>query len=227
MIAIPQPRLWSPRLGPWWRLPRFDSLLMSHLKKGAGGHLLKNAAGHLVKDCGSGSNCNCEIAECSNNPISATVTLSMSSWGSTFCGLFGGIYGSQTQINLSGLNGDWTVDCFPTYGYSSTFSGTVPWTRYAGPGCTGAVTASGTASFTASIQLFSGLGGCADTAYFVNISIYDSAMFGSAVDVFYQVKCRTGTNCALAAEIFDANEYSYLGSLFDATLSFTSDFPCT
>jgi len=78
MLAIPTPKLWQPRSGPWWRMP--SVLSMAHLKKGASGHLLKTSTGHLSKGCGGYTTC-CDISDGST----WTITTASSGVDSSTC----------------------------------------------------------------------------------------------------------------------------------------------
>lgn len=96
MLAIPAPKLWTPRRGSWWRLPRFDSLEMAHLKKSAAtGHLLKTATGHLSKGCGGiGDLCYC-VGETARVVLSGVTSV-------TSCEIRFGLFRSKISAAIDG-----------------------------------------------------------------------------------------------------------------------------
>lgn len=132
MLAIPQtPKLWTPRRGRWWRLPRFDVLNMAHIKKSAStGHLLKTATGHLTKGCSSPT----DLCYCSGETCRLVIT-GVTSY--TTCTYYDPYY-KKVSSDINGTyDVPFTSSGFPNCNYQLTTSLTTG--RYFDASCSSAV----------------------------------------------------------------------------------------
>jgi hypothetical protein len=63
------PTLWTPRAGPWWRLPRWDALFTSgKFQRGSTGKLKRGTAtGKMRKNSASDTTCCCPCGACGDS----------------------------------------------------------------------------------------------------------------------------------------------------------------